>query len=190
MCVSRLVLRTKTRVRPPTCPQHLTCQHFFLYPLCTPTKYCVGAGYAGDGYSCHETSFGLVAIKAYSGDYTWFDAKNKCYEDGANGVQGELPSPRSYIENKWFVDKADELGLGGFWLGVNDEDEKGVWMNGYGMRQNYSNWAPGEPRLSDDKNCVNVGPGTWGGDYAWDDVSCGHSWGLLCTYVTGQSRNC
>ena len=42
----------------PTCPQHLTCQHFSLYPLCTPTKYCVGAGYAGGGDETYEDDDG------------------------------------------------------------------------------------------------------------------------------------
>ena len=145
-----------------------------------------------DGYSCYDTSFGLVAVKAYPGEYTWEDAVKKCSEDGTNGVNGELPAPRSSVENHWFVDKANELGLSQFWLGVNDKDQEGEWRNHRGFTQRFFNWAPNEPN-NKGKNSTVAHCGKAGGEYGktWDDDSCKlvkkH---LMCTYVaTGGQFN-
>ena len=137
-----------------------------------------------DSYTCHETSFGLVAVKTYSGNYNWEEARTKCSQDGTSGVKGELATPLSSIENEWFVNKAKELGLGHFWLGVNDKDVEGTWTNLYGP-QTYSNWNPGEPNNYGNQDCALSGGGY---GYKWDDATCDFKLpDLFCTHVEGES---
>ena len=122
-----------------------------------------------------------MAVKAHSGGYTWEEAKIKCSEDG-----GELPMPRSSIENNWFVDRANELGLGSFWLGVTDEEVEGTWNNQNGLPQTYLNWASRQPDNSgNNQDCVRTSGGY---GYQWDDVPCNlKGFHLLCAYGEGKS---
>ena len=139
-----------------------------------------------DGYSCEQTSFGWVAVKAYSGYYTWEEARTKCSQDGTGGTKAELAAPRSSTENEWFVNKATELGLSYFWLGLTDEDLEGTWTNQHGLTQTYFNWDAGQPGNSgNNEDCAATG-GSWG--YKWHDYTCASSsvrHNLLCTYIEG-----
>ena len=144
-----------------------------------------GSGLMDDSYSCHETSFGLVAVKTYSGNYNWEEARTKCSQDGTGDVKGELATPLSSTENEWFVNKAKELRLGAFWLGVTDKDVEGTWTNLYG-RQTYFNWYAGEPNNHGQagQDCAKAGGDHLG--HKWDDGTCGGKLqDLLCTQVEG-----
>ena len=141
------------------------------------------------GYSCHETSFGWVAVKNYPGrNWKWLDAVAKCSEDGT-----ELPTPRSPVESDWFVDKSKELGLGTFWLGVNDRGaNEGEYKDQHGSPHNYFKWAPNNPTGDEPpectsecaRDCVQTG-GVQG--WRWDDTKCWDKKDILCTQVTGKT---
>ena len=125
-----------------------------------------------------------MAVKAYSGDYTWEEARTKCSQDGTDGVKGELAAPRSSTENEWFVNKANQLGVGIFWLGVNDKVNEGAWKTQYGNPQSYFKWHGGQPDNSGNEDCVGTNlPRAWNGGFNWNDYSCATGLELLCTYV-------
>ena len=124
-----------------------------------------------------------MAVKAYSGNYNWEEARIKCSEDGTD-VKGELAAPRSPVENQWFVDKANELGLVKFWLGVNDRDVEGEYKNQHGSLHNYFRWKTNEPTGVTVANCVQTGGGY---GYQWDDDVCSKRKNLLCTHVVGKA---
>ena len=134
-----------------------------------------------DGYSCHETSFGVVAVKAYKGDFNWDEAWKKCSWDGTSDGKGELPAPRSSAENEWFVNKAKQLGLSNFWLGITDKGREGTWTSQHNVPQGYFNWAAGEPNNQGNQDCAQAG-GSWPG-FSWDDDFCTKKIHLLCTYT-------
>ena len=123
-----------------------------------------------------------MAVKAYSGSYNWEEARIKCSEDGTD-VQGELAAPRSPVENEWFVDKANELGLVKFWLGVNDRDVEGEYNNQHGSPHTYFNWANNEPNGANREDCVQTGISR---GYEWNDISCNWTRNVLCTHVVGK----
>lgn len=67
-------------------------------------------------------------------------------------------SARKWLENKqkyrtWI------------WIGVNDMNEEGNFLNMLNETVNYTNWASGEPnnafRISDDCDCVGMILGKW-----------------------------
>ena len=125
--------------------------------------------------------FGWVSVKAYTLLYTWEEARIKCSQDGTDGVKAELASPRSSTENEWFVNKADQLGLGIFWLGVNDKINEGAWKTQHGLSQSYFNWHGGQPEsIFKNDDCVGTN-GKWG--FNWNDYYCTSKLELLCTYV-------
>ena len=106
-----------------------------------------------------------------------------CAADGTD-VNAELAAPRSPIENEWFVDKANELGLARFWLAVNDRTVEGQYKKYHASPHNYFNWANNEPTGGTLSNCVQTG-GFYG--YKWDDTSCTKTRNVLCTHVTGKA---
>ena len=123
-----------------------------------------------------------MAVKAYSGDYGWEDARIKCAQDG-DDVKGELPAPLSSIENEWIVDLAKGYGLGQFWLGVNDKEVRDEYNNLDGSPHTYFNWANNEPSTGwRAHDCVYTG-GNYG--YTWDDTTCGAKKDTLCIHVVG-----
>ena len=135
------------------------------------------------GYSCHQTSFGLVAVKVYNGEYNWEEAKTTCSQDGA-----ELPMPRNSVENEWFGNKAIELGLNGVLLGISDKDLEGTWINLFGLAQTYFNWNGGEPNNGgNNEDCVELRGNHFEPGFKWNDLEC--DWRrrqqLLCTHMRG-----
>ena len=138
------------------------------------------------GYSCHQTSFGLVAVKAYNGDYNWEEAKTTCSQDGA-----ELPMPRNSVENEWFGNKAIELGLNGVLLGISDKDLEGTWINQSGLAQTYFNWDRREPNNWGNEDCAElcvlcVYNQNWRvSGFEWNDLPCDHKRKILCTHIKG-----
>ena len=111
----------------------------------------------------------------------------KCSEDGT-----ELPAPRSPFESDWFVDKSKELGLGTFWLGVNDRDVEGEWRDQHGSPHNYFKWYGSNPTGDEppectsecQRDCIQTGGFYW---HQWDDTKCWHAKDILCTRVTGKA---
>ena len=97
----------------------------------------------------------------------------------------ELLAPRNAIENEWFIDKANELGLGKFWLGINDRDAEGQYNDQHGSPHNYFNWANNEPTGTNGQNCVQTGGGY---GYKWDDVGCTTAKKVLCTHIVGKAQ--
>ena len=130
-----------------------------------------------------------MAVKAYPGSFTWAEAKTKCSQDGTGAVKGRLATPHSLIENDWFHDKAKELDLGLFWLGVNDVNQEGLYRNGYGGNQRYFNWADNQPKAStaSSSDCVDTGGG-W--NNKWNDADCNEKLDVLCTHVKRKYLKC
>ena len=76
---------------------------------------------------------------------TWYAAKSNCEKDGA-----ELPVPRSDEENEYFATLGQKNGQNrSIWLGINDLETEGVWVDNDGKRISYQNWRYGEPNNVD-----------------------------------------
>lgn len=67
----------------------------------------------------------------------WRDAKNLCAKDGAG-----LPVPLSDGENKFIADLNYHEDT---WLGINDLETEGIFVDNDGNPISYSNWYANEP---------------------------------------------
>ena len=119
-------------------------------------------------YIYSNQTFGSFYYKLY-GRKTWDAAKRACEEDGA-----ELPVPRSDDENEYFATLRP--GQSSIWLGINDVETEGVWVDNDGKRISYQNWGNGEPN----NGGISYGYGTqqedaasigrWSGSSKWNDA--------------------
>ena len=111
------------------------------------------------GYIYSNQTFGTFYYKFYE-QKTWYDAKRACEKDGA-----ELPVPRSDEENEYFSTLATES----IWLGINDVENEGVWVDNDGKRISYQNWGYGEPNNVDGgEDAVSIG--RWDDSSKWNDA--------------------
>ena len=107
----------------------------FVYCVKCSSKYAVPYG-----YSCLETDFGLMIIKAYGHKVTATEARRLCAAD-ADYVH--LPIPQNGAQNSWYENYAKKLGLDKYWLGISDDNIGGVWKTDKGDLQTYLPWRPG-----------------------------------------------
>ena len=92
----------------------------------------------------------------------WRDAKSLCTKDGAG-----LPVPLSDEENKFIADLNYHEDT---WLGINDLETEGTFVDNDGNPITYSNWYANEPN-------------DWGGE----DIA--HIWGRADIYPRWNDEN-
>ena len=106
----------------------------FLDPT-DPTKYGLPSDYIFASES--ETKFGHVFYKKPANLYvTWAEAKAYCEADGA-----QLPVPRSEQENRFFANVRPYYDQ---WLGINDIENEGEFVDPEGNPITYTLWRTGE----------------------------------------------
>ena len=106
----------------------------FLDPT-DPTKYGLPSDYIFASES--ETKFGHVFYKKPANLYvTWAEAKAYCEADGA-----QLPVPRSEQENRFFANVRPYYDQ---WLGINDIENEGEFVDLEGNPITYTLWRTGE----------------------------------------------
>ena len=108
--------------------------------------------------------------------YPRYDAKRACEEDGA-----ELPVPRSDEENEYFA-TLRQYRTWSIWLGINDVETEGVWVDNDGKRISYQNWGKGEPNNAEPGGEDAVSIGRWSGSSKWNDARIGITIYTLCIF--------
>ena len=73
----------------------------------------------------------------------------------AQSIGGNLVTIQSPEENAWLVSSFGD----GYWIGLNDLDNDGVYSWASGEQSDYSNWEPGQPSLG----AFEVGVWFWSG---------------------------
>ena len=92
-------------------------------------------------YSCLETDFGIVVVKLHNQKaVTATEARSLCAAD-ADYVH--LPVPQNIAQNMWYMNYATQLGVNGYWLGVNDATTEGEWRTDNGDLQTFLPWKSG-----------------------------------------------
>ena len=139
------------------------------------------------GYSCHETEFGWVSVKAYPGAFTYDEALAMCSGDGTD-VKAELPAPLNSFENELLKNKASDLGVtGSFWLGINDRDMEGVYRDQHGSLHNYFRWGSNEPTPDNSGGIIRDCVQKKSSASTWETTSCFLTNDVICTRVEGKA---
>ena len=106
------------------------------------------------------------------------DAESFCNEKG-----GFLYEPRNETILDKVLNHTNHVGIGAFWLGVNDIGEEGSFV--YACDETpitLKNWTTGEPNIfGNEEDCVNVFNGFW------HDLPChGYTMAIVCVkYKSG-----
>ena len=95
---------------------------------------------APNGYSCLETDFGIILIKAYTEEVTATEARALCAADAS---YVHLPMPQNQTQNTWYVNYAKKLGINEYWIGINYTESEGKWRTDTGDLQTYLPWKSG-----------------------------------------------
>ncbi|XP_062587623.1 lectin BRA-3-like, partial [Saccostrea cucullata] len=73
-----------------------------------------------------------------NGRWTFQEAHEKCQKDG--GILAEIP------------DNETEIMLTSYWIGVNDVELEGEYVDMWNRTQNYTNWKGAQPNNKDKRN--------------------------------------
>jgi len=121
-------------------------------------------------YACEKgcpigwTEIGNECIKVFCFDEnkTWHGAQEYCYNHS-----GHLALPKNDAENQEIAQLA---GFAPTWIGTNDLENEGVWVDYYNQPISYSNWYPGTPDNSvGSQHCAFI---NFIYIYNWDDIQC------------------
>lgn len=109
-----------------------------------------------DDYTYENQSFGSFFYKFYD-RMDWNSAKTTCEGDGAS-----LLVPRSIEENNFFaflIETHEEM-----WLGINDIEIEGEFVDNDGKNITFQNWNDGEPNdymRREDVVVIRTNDGLW-----------------------------
>ena len=90
----------------------------------------------------------------------WYEAERSARRRG-----GHLATVRSEAEDQWLVSRFGNKRP--LWIGLNDQQEDGVWVWSSGEPITYTNWGPGEPSGGVWEYFVAL---NWSGSGQWNDV--------------------
>ena len=89
----------------------------------------------------------------------------------------ELVSIGSEEENLFIYETLLTFNGGRWWIGLNDQDQEGVWEWTNGESFDFSSWGNGEPNNSGNEDCVELNRF---GDETWNDIACNQSLRFIC----------
>ena len=135
----------------------------FLDPT-DPATYNLPEGYVyseeGVGYAGVAQSWGRFFWRRGGIEWAdWQTAKNECEQEGA-----ELPVPRDSSQiyfifmnacgpaNSTEPNTSNKGCYGSIWLGINDEENEGTYVDNAGVPINYSYWLTDNPNRCDNNN--------------------------------------
>lgn len=95
-----------------------------------------------EGYTSHDTAWGTVYTKIYDDHYTMQEGQALCAAD-ADFLH--MPIPENWDQNDFYFNLVGKRSDRDLWLGINDYENEGVWMNDHGNLQTFFNWNGNEP---------------------------------------------
>lgn len=114
-----------------------------------------------------------------AGYMTWQKAREFCQTHGGDLAIIDSKDKENSTVNHLRTHQKNVNSNMGFWIGLNDNEERGMWkwLDGRIMVEGY--WMDGEPNNLDDEICVGVYPKT-NFFKAWNDVRCDAKINWIC----------
>ena len=97
------------------------------------------------GYTEHNEAWGKVYTKIFDDFYTMEEGQALCAADATKDITPTMPIPMDIYQNDFFFNLVGLKTDRDLWLGINDKENEGVWMNDLGNQQFFFNWRNGEP---------------------------------------------
>ena len=113
---------------------------------------------------------------------SWTAARAVCRGHDSSRVT-DLAKIGSSTDNTWLMKKK----WANFWIGVNDISTEGTWRNADGSAVTYTNWQPGEPNNSGNKE--DCAMGGYGMRDTWNDANCVGSRNFVCGHPIASSTS-
>ncbi|XP_006825857.1 C-type lectin mannose-binding isoform-like [Saccoglossus kowalevskii] len=145
-------------------------------------------GYVSYTRMCNHIPGHTVEYKVYTDEVFWADAEAYCH-DNLGGNLARIPDEETYVYMlQYLIDSgaADDVATG-FWIGLNDIRNEGVytWSNGGSFCQNVTAlpWGAGEPNNNEKlreegQDCIQLRKSQ---AFALDDDYCDHrAKGFIC----------
>ena len=98
-----------------------------------------------EGYTEHETAWGTVYTKIHDDFYTMEEGQALCAGDATKDLTPTMPIPMNIEQNDFFFNLVGLKTDRDLWLGINDKETEGTWMNDLGDQQFFFNWRNNEP---------------------------------------------
>jgi cysteine-rich repeat protein len=160
------------------------CNAACFWEYCGDGVVQIALGEVCDGWGCRSDCTGPATCETAPGPHgdqllvcpfqiTHWEARAECAMQG-----GTLAVIADATENALAASVAQTLGEQPYWVGIDDEDHEGVWMDGSGVPATYLPWGPGEPNGDVSENCGQLFP--WHGWTGWNDAYCGNACGYVC----------
>ena len=96
--------------------------------------------------------------------------------DGANAYcRNTIGTRLATIKTSMDNARADAVCTSKCYIGINDRNAEGYFINPDGVRATYTNWSPGEPNNVGNEDCVEIYAGG-----KWNDISCYSRKAFIC----------
>ena len=124
-------------------------------------------------YTYAEKSWGKSFYKIYSATKNYTDAKAQCESDGSF-----LAIPRSEAESDFIADLIPNEHI---WIGINDIEHEGRYMDVHGSHISYTNWANGQPDNYQHNPLDEDGMMIRKEDKKWNDYNVSYNLKFVCS---------
>ncbi|XP_072221128.1 uncharacterized protein [Leuresthes tenuis] len=111
----------------------------------------------------------------------WQDARQFCRRQGGDLAVVDSREKHMAISNliNNYQDPTRSLFQSGFWIGLRDTEEEGIWKWLDGTRLTEGYWADGEPNNQNNEDCAAVYP-KLNPFKVWNDAPCSYSLKWIC----------
>ncbi|XP_071951100.1 macrophage mannose receptor 1-like [Antedon mediterranea] len=136
--------------------------------LVVPTT--VMPGYCPSGWSTR----GNKCYKFFEEKRAWNDSKAFCESNN-----GGLVAVNDEYDQAYLITLLRDIDYP-VWLGINDRDSEGMFVNADGSDLTYAHWMVTEPNGGANENCVEMYSGNSQPAGAWNDLPCSAKVGVIC----------
>ncbi|XP_031134631.1 CD209 antigen-like isoform X1 [Sander lucioperca] len=119
---------------------------------------------------------------------SWQEARQFCTKRGGDLAVIDSRETHLAISNliNNYQDRAREISISGFWIGLRDVEQEGIWKWVDGRRLNEGFWNDGEPNNLGNEDCAATYPRS-NPFMSWNDAPCNYELKWICQMAPRSS---